>query len=94
LADFGQASLSGCYTGVTRGHDASGDGGGHGSDAAAERSPFASDAQFLTVADLAHRMGVSTATIYKLVHAGELPHVRVGGMIRLSLDVMARWPRH
>jgi excisionase family DNA binding protein len=34
--------------------------------------------QFLTVAEVAARMRVSKMTVYRLVHGGELPDVRVG----------------
>ena len=34
--------------------------------------------QFLTVAEVAARMRVSKMTVYRLVHAGELPAARVG----------------
>ncbi|WP_344033721.1 helix-turn-helix domain-containing protein, partial [Mycolicibacterium alvei] len=35
-------------------------------------------AQFLTVAEVASLMRVSKMTVYRLVHNGELPAVRVG----------------
>ncbi|WP_280405352.1 helix-turn-helix domain-containing protein, partial [Nocardia brasiliensis] len=34
--------------------------------------------QFLTVAEVASLMRVSKMTVYRLVHSGELPAVRVG----------------
>jgi excisionase family DNA binding protein len=36
----------------------------------------------LTVADVARRLRVSRATVYKLVAEGKLPHVRIGNSIR------------
>ncbi|HEY6220996.1 MAG TPA: helix-turn-helix domain-containing protein [Candidatus Eisenbacteria bacterium] len=36
----------------------------------------------LTVADVARMLRLSRATVYKLVAAGKLPHVRVGNEIR------------
>jgi len=38
----------------------------------------------LTVADVAARMQVSKMTVYRLVHSGELPAVRVGRSFRVS----------
>jgi excisionase family DNA binding protein len=37
-----------------------------------------SDMRFLTVAEVAELMRVSKMTVYRLVHAGELPAVRFG----------------
>ena len=42
-----------------------------------------SDAQFLTVAEVAQVMRVSKMTVYRLVHSGELPAVRVGRSFRV-----------
>lgn len=42
--------------------------------------------QFLTVAEVAAMMRVSKMTVYRLVHGGELPAVRVGRSFRV--------PRH
>ncbi|MGH3622707.1 MAG: helix-turn-helix domain-containing protein [Sciscionella sp.] len=39
--------------------------------------------QFLTVAEVAALMRVSKMTVYRLVHAGELPAVRVGKSFRV-----------
>jgi len=38
--------------------------------------------QFLTVAEVASLMRVSKMTVYRLVHGGELPAVRVGRSFR------------
>lgn len=38
---------------------------------------------FLTVAEVADMMRVSKMTVYRLVHAGELPAVRVGRSFRV-----------
>jgi excisionase family DNA binding protein len=40
-------------------------------------------AQFLTVAEVAGLMRVSKMTVYRLVHNGELPAVRVGRSFRV-----------
>ena len=39
--------------------------------------------QFLTVAEVAQLMRVSKMTVYRLVHNGELPAVRVGRSFRV-----------
>lgn len=39
--------------------------------------------QFLTVAEVAAMMRVSKMTVYRLVHSGELPAVRVGRSFRV-----------
>ena len=39
--------------------------------------------RFLTVAEVAEMMRVSNMTVYRLVHAGELPAVRFGRSFRI-----------
>jgi excisionase family DNA binding protein len=41
------------------------------------------DVSFLTVAEVAKIMRVSKMTVYRMVHAGELPAVRVGRSFRV-----------
>jgi excisionase family DNA binding protein len=49
----------------------------------------------LTVRVVAGRLGVSTATVYKLVAQGDLPHVRVSNAVRVApADVDAFIARH
>ena len=43
----------------------------------------ANGTQFLTVAEVAALMRVSKMTVYRLVHNGELPAVRVGRSFRV-----------
>ena len=45
-----------------------------------------SDVKFLTVAEVAAMMRVSKMTVYRLVHGGELPAVRVGRSFRVTED--------
>src|ERR1700760_4605691 len=55
-------------------------------DARADRSERAeqlSDVRFLTVAEVATVMRVSKMTVYRIVHAGEMPAVRVGRSFRV-----------
>jgi excisionase family DNA binding protein len=42
-----------------------------------------SEVRFLTVAEVATVMRVSKMTVYRIVHAGELPAVRVGRSFRV-----------
>ena len=44
--------------------------------------------QFLTVAEVAAAMRVSKMTVYRLVHNGELPAVRVGRSFRVPEDAV------
>ena len=41
------------------------------------------EVQFLTVAEVASIMRVSKMTVYRMVHAGELPAIRVGRSFRV-----------
>ncbi len=44
------------------------------------------EVRFLTVAEVASIMRVSKMTVYRLVHGGELPAVRVGRSFRVPED--------
>jgi excisionase family DNA binding protein len=46
------------------------------------------EVKFLTVAEVATAMRVSKTTVYRLVHSGELPAVRVGRSFRVSEDAV------
>ncbi len=58
---------------------------GHGGDI--------SDVRFLTVAEVASVMRVSKMTVYRLVHSGELPAVRVGRSFRVPEDAVNEYLR-
>ncbi|WP_397202783.1 helix-turn-helix domain-containing protein [Nocardioides sp.] len=45
-----------------------------------------SDVVFLTIAEVAAKMRVSKMTVYRLVHSGELPALRVGRSFRVTED--------
>lgn len=48
-----------------------------------------SDVRFLTVAEVADMMRVSTMTVYRMVHAGELPAIRFGRSFRIPESAVA-----
>lgn len=47
-------------------------------------TPGDTSSKFLTVAEVAAMMCVSKMTVYRLVHNGELPAVRVGRSFRVK----------
>ncbi|WP_456297950.1 helix-turn-helix domain-containing protein [Actinocorallia populi] len=49
---------------------------------------------FLTVNEAATMMNVSKMTIYRLVHAGELPAIRVGRSFRIPEPAVRDYLRH
>ncbi|WP_137121393.1 helix-turn-helix domain-containing protein [Segeticoccus rhizosphaerae] len=46
------------------------------------------EVNFLTVAEVASMMRVSKMTVYRLVHAGDLPAIRVGRSFRVPADAV------
>jgi excisionase family DNA binding protein len=46
---------------------------------------------FLTVAEVASIMRVSKMTVYRLVHGGDLPAVRVGRSFRVPEDAVHKY---
>ncbi|MFX4295311.1 MULTISPECIES: helix-turn-helix domain-containing protein [Streptomyces] len=59
--------------------------------AAGER--LLSEAKFLTVAEVAAVMRVSKMTVYRLVHAGQLPAIRVGRSFRVPEQAVHEYLR-
>lgn len=49
-----------------------------------------SEVRFLTVAEVATLMRVSSMTVYRLVHSGELPAVRFGRSYRIPESEVRR----
>jgi excisionase family DNA binding protein len=49
--------------------------------------------QFLTVAEVAAMMRVSKMTVYRLVHAGEMPAARVGRSFRVPRQAVEDYLR-
>lgn len=47
--------------------------------------------RFLTVAEVADVMRVSRMTVYRLVHSGEIPAVRVGHSYRVPQDALEQY---
>ncbi|GAA1757888.1 helix-turn-helix domain-containing protein [Nostocoides vanveenii] len=47
-----------------------------------------SEVKFLTVAEVAAIMRVSKMTVYRMVHGGELPAIRVGRSFRVPADAV------
>ena len=52
------------------------------------------EVQFLTVAEVASIMRVSKMTVYRMVHAGELPAIRVGRSFRVPQDAVDKYLRN
>lgn len=48
-----------------------------------------SEVRFLTVAEVAEMMRVSTMTVYRMVHAGDLPAIRFGRSFRIPESAVA-----
>lgn len=48
-----------------------------------------SEVRFLTVAEVADMMRVSKMTVYRMVHAGELPAIRFGRSFRVPESAVA-----
>jgi excisionase family DNA binding protein len=59
----------------------------------ASNSGDISEVKFLTVAEVAAVMRVSKMTVYRLVHSGELPAVRVGRSFRVPEDKVNEYLR-
>ncbi|MEG3628843.1 helix-turn-helix domain-containing protein [Streptomyces poriticola] len=59
---------------------------------AADQRPL-SEVQFLTVAEVAAVMRVSKMTVYRLVHSGHLPAIRVGRSFRVPENAVHEYLR-
>ncbi|WP_415951332.1 helix-turn-helix domain-containing protein [Streptomyces sp. KLOTTS4A1] len=59
---------------------------------AAEQRPL-SEVAFLTVAEVAAVMRVSKMTVYRLVHSGHLPAIRVGRSFRVPENAVHEYLR-
>jgi excisionase family DNA binding protein len=56
--------------------------------------PTLSDVRFLTVAEVAAVMRVSKMTVYRMVHSGDLPAVRVGRSFRVPEQAVHNYLRN
>ena len=56
----------------------------------AEDPRLASGSELLTVAEVSALLRVSKMTIYRMVHAGEMSHVKVGRSFRIPADAVRR----
>ncbi|HEX5018576.1 MAG TPA: helix-turn-helix domain-containing protein [Actinomycetes bacterium] len=70
-----------------------GDRGDTGQPAEGATDPGSLTGAFLTVAEVASLMRVSKMTVYRLVHAGDLPAVRVGRSFRVPEEAVRRYLR-
>lgn len=52
------------------------------------------EVRFLTVAEVAAIMRVSKMTVYRMVHAGDLPAIRVGRSFRVPQDQVDTYLRN
>ncbi|BDZ56705.1 excisionase family DNA binding protein [Barrientosiimonas humi] len=52
------------------------------------------EVSFMTVAEVATLMRVSKMTVYRLVHGGELPAIRVGRSFRVPEDAVHAYLRN
>jgi excisionase family DNA binding protein len=49
--------------------------------------------KLLTVAQVAHRLGVSSARVYDLIREHEMPQVRMGRQVRIREQDLTTWIR-
>ena len=54
---------------------------------------MAEPCRYYTINTLAERWGVSPRTVRKLVNSGELPHIRIGSLIRIRPDQVQEYER-
>jgi excisionase family DNA binding protein len=47
--------------------------------------------QFLTISEVAAYLSIKQKTIYAKVAAGEIPHYRIGRLVRFRLDEIDEW---
>jgi len=46
---------------------------------------------FLSVPELSAYLGIKTKTLYAKIEAGEIPHYRIGRLVRFRLDEINAW---
>lgn len=45
----------------------------------------------LTVAETAEALGISRTSAYELIRRGDLPHIRIGRVIRVPSEALMEW---
>ena len=50
-----------------------------------------SELRLLTVAEVADRVRLSKMSVYRLIHAGQLPALKLGGSYRVSQTALTRF---
>ena len=57
----------------------------------ADERKLISENDILTIQELAQRIKVSPKTIYRWVHIGFIPHVKMGGNLRFMWSIVSLW---
>lgn len=47
--------------------------------------------KLLKIDQVAEQLQVSKSLVYKWVHCGYIPHVKLGSLVRIQEDSLARW---
>lgn len=47
--------------------------------------------KFISISDIAQHLEVSRMTVYRLIHAGEIPSIRVGRSLRVEMEQYRKW---
>lgn len=55
---------------------------------------MAEPARYYTINTLAELWGVSSKTVRKLVNSGELPHIKIGSLIRIRPDQVTEYEQN
>lgn len=55
---------------------------------------MAEPAKYYTIQTLAELWGVSSKTVRRLVNSGELPHIKIGSLIRIRPDQVAEYEQN